>query len=63
MDNEQGTMASITTQEIKAIQRMMGAQTGAIDPYPIGKSGLFDNHTNGETGEVSTDEEPGAEAE
>ena len=40
-DNEQGTMASITTQEIIAIQRMMGAQTGAIDPYPIGKGNLF----------------------
>jgi drug/metabolite transporter (DMT)-like permease len=37
-DNEAGTMGAITTQEILAIQRMMGAQTGGVDPFPIGKS-------------------------
>lgn len=36
-DNEAGTMSTITTQEMLAIQRMMGAERGAIDPYPISK--------------------------
>jgi len=35
-DNEHGTMGALTTQEILAIQRMMGASSGAIDPFPIG---------------------------
>lgn len=38
LDNESGTMATVTTQEILAIQRMMGAQMGGIDPFPIGKN-------------------------
>lgn len=38
MDNESGTMAAVTTQELVAIQRMMGAETGGIDPFPISKS-------------------------
>lgn len=38
LDNTEQTMGSITTQEMKAIQRMMGAQTGGVDPFPIGKS-------------------------
>jgi len=37
-DNEAGTMSALTTQEMIAIQQMMGAQSGGIDPYPIGKS-------------------------
>ncbi|MAU10561.1 MAG: hypothetical protein CL607_12110 [Anaerolineaceae bacterium] len=37
-DNEQGTMATLTTQEMIAIQRMMGASSGAIDPFPIGRA-------------------------
>lgn len=36
-DNAEGTMSAITTQEMLAIQRMMGAQIGGVDPYPIGK--------------------------
>lgn len=36
-DNEAGIMAQITTQELVAIQRMMGAESGAIDPFPIRK--------------------------
>jgi drug/metabolite transporter (DMT)-like permease len=35
-DNAEGTMAAITTQEIVAIQRMMGARLGGLDPFPIG---------------------------
>lgn len=35
-DNEQGTMASLTTQEMYAIQKMMGAEMGGVDPFPIG---------------------------
>ncbi|MCA9883969.1 MAG: DMT family transporter [Anaerolineae bacterium] len=37
-DNEHGTMATLTTQEMIAIQRMMGATSGAIDPFPIGRA-------------------------
>jgi drug/metabolite transporter (DMT)-like permease len=37
-DNPQGTMARVTTQELLAIQRMMGAESGGIDPFPIGKT-------------------------
>lgn len=36
-DNEAGTMGAITTQELFAIQRMMGAESGPIDPFPISK--------------------------
>jgi len=36
-DNEHGTMGAITTQEILAIQKMMGASLGGIDPFPISK--------------------------
>ncbi len=35
-DNMEGTMGSLTTQEMAAIQKLMGARIGAIDPYPIG---------------------------
>ncbi|MCU0513614.1 MAG: DMT family transporter [Anaerolineae bacterium] len=42
-DNAEGTMANITTQEMIAIQRMMGAQPGGIDPFPISKTRLFPN--------------------
>jgi uncharacterized membrane protein len=38
LDNEEETMTNLTTQEIIAIQRMMGARTGAIDPFPISES-------------------------
>jgi drug/metabolite transporter (DMT)-like permease len=37
-DNYEGTMEAVTTQEMLAIQRMMGAEIGGIDPYPIGKT-------------------------
>jgi len=37
-DNEFMTMESITTQEMQAIQAMMGASIGGLDPFPIGKS-------------------------
>jgi drug/metabolite transporter (DMT)-like permease len=37
LDNLQGTMGTITTQEMQAIQRMMGAEVGGLDPFPIGK--------------------------
>ena len=35
LDNPEGTMSTITTQELQAIQQMMGAETGNIDPFPI----------------------------
>ncbi len=35
-DNAEGTMSAVTTQEIVAIQRMMGARLGGLDPFPIG---------------------------
>jgi len=34
-DNEQGVMATITSDELMAIQRMMGAKQGPVDPFPI----------------------------
>ena len=37
-DNAEGTMGILTTQEIQQIKQMMGAQTGPIDPFPIGLS-------------------------
>lgn len=37
-DNEEGTMGLVTTQEMQAIQNMMGARVGGLDPFPIGKS-------------------------
>jgi drug/metabolite transporter (DMT)-like permease len=37
LDDELGTMAAVTTQEMRAIQQMMGAEDGALDPFPIGK--------------------------
>lgn len=40
-DDDLGTMANITTGEMIAIQKMMGAQSGAIDPYPIGRHNGF----------------------
>jgi hypothetical protein len=43
LDNAESTMGTITTQEMIAIQRMMGAELGGIDPYPIGKSKQFLN--------------------
>lgn len=39
-DNEQGVMATITAEDLIAIQRMMGATSGPIDPFPIG-SGAY----------------------
>jgi drug/metabolite transporter (DMT)-like permease len=38
LDNTENTMGTLTTQEMVAIQRMMGAELGGIDPFPIGKS-------------------------
>lgn len=36
-DNEMRTMMELTTQELQAIRNMMGADLGAVDPFPIGK--------------------------
>jgi drug/metabolite transporter (DMT)-like permease len=36
-DNESGIMAQLTTQELVAIGRMMGAESGGLDPVPIRK--------------------------
>ncbi|MGQ9908123.1 MAG: DMT family transporter [Candidatus Flexifilum sp.] len=38
-DNEFGVMSSITTLEMQAIQRMMGASSSPIDPFPLVKPG------------------------
>lgn len=37
-DNEEQTMSRLTTQELQAIRRMMGAKVGGVDPFPIGKA-------------------------
>jgi drug/metabolite transporter (DMT)-like permease len=34
-DNEQGIMGTVTADELLAIQRMMGARSGPVDPFPI----------------------------
>ncbi len=39
-DNEQGVMATLTAEDLLAIQRMMGASSGPVDPFPIG-SGAY----------------------
>jgi hypothetical protein len=40
-DNIENTMGTITTQEMQAIRKMMGAEIGALDPFPISKSQQF----------------------
>lgn len=47
-DNEHGTMGELTTQEMLAIQRMMGASSGPLDPYPIGQLGRMMNTVQAE---------------
>lgn len=37
-DNDEGTMGMVTVEEMQAIQQMMGARTGGLDPFPIGRS-------------------------
>lgn len=44
-DNEFGVMSSITTLEMQAIQRMMGASSNPIDPFPLVKPG--NTHASG----------------
>lgn len=35
LDNEYGVMGKITTLEMQAIAKMMGAQSGPVDPFPL----------------------------
>ncbi|MBE2184426.1 MAG: DMT family transporter [Anaerolineae bacterium] len=37
-DNEFGIMGQITTAELQAIQRMMGAEAGPVNPFPISRA-------------------------
>ncbi|MEO0565595.1 MAG: hypothetical protein AAF125_26040, partial [Chloroflexota bacterium] len=37
MDNEQNTMAQVTTMEMEAIRVMMGVDDKPVDPFPIVK--------------------------
>lgn len=37
-DNEYGTMSQITTQDMQAIQRMLGVDARPVDPFPIAKN-------------------------
>lgn len=53
-DNAEGVMGMITTQEMIAIQRMMGAEIGGIDPFPIGKSRQVIGEYDEETDALST---------
>jgi drug/metabolite transporter (DMT)-like permease len=39
LDNEYGVMSTLTTSELKAIQRMLGADGKPVDPFPLNKSG------------------------
>lgn len=36
-DNEFGVMGKLTTMELQSIQKMMGASSGAVDPFPLTK--------------------------
>jgi hypothetical protein len=38
-DNEYGVMSTITTAEMIAIQKMLGANNKPVDPFPINKGG------------------------
>jgi drug/metabolite transporter (DMT)-like permease len=40
-DNEFGIMGKLTTAEMQSIQRMMGAKSGAVDPFPISKNSYY----------------------
>jgi drug/metabolite transporter (DMT)-like permease len=59
-DNSEGTMESLTTQELMAIQRMMGARVGGLDPYPIGmtKQIIGQGLPDAEPGETSPASKP-----
>lgn len=46
-DNEFGVMGKITTMEMQAIQRMMGATTSPIDPFPMVKPGTSNTYASG----------------
>jgi drug/metabolite transporter (DMT)-like permease len=37
-DDAAGTMSAVTTKEMQAIQKMMGARIGGVDPFPIRES-------------------------
>ena len=39
-DNEYGTMATLSTAELQAIQKMMGANT-SVDPFPLSKTNAY----------------------
>ena len=41
-DNDSGSMQTLTTTEMLAIQRMLGANSGPVDPFPISKGGSVD---------------------
>ncbi len=62
-DNAEGTMSTITTQEILMIQRMMGAQTGAIDPFPIAKSRQINEILDAQEIQIPPDLKPRQDAE
>jgi drug/metabolite transporter (DMT)-like permease len=38
LDNEYGSMSAITTSELQAIGRMMGAKASPVDPFPMRKT-------------------------
>jgi drug/metabolite transporter (DMT)-like permease len=40
-DQEAGVMANITTQELDSIRKMMGADSGPMDPFPINPAGAY----------------------
>jgi drug/metabolite transporter (DMT)-like permease len=39
LDNDSGVMSTLTTQELLAIQKMLGANDKPVDPFPINKGG------------------------
>ena len=39
-DNEYGTMSTLSTAELQAIQKMMGA-SASVDPFPLSKANAY----------------------
>ena len=53
-DNEFGVMSTLTTTELLAIQRMLGATDKPVDPFPLSKGGFSVDLTGFLNGEDPT---------
>lgn len=60
-DNEYGVMSTLTTTELLAIQRMLGATNKPVDPFPLSKGGFSVDLTGFLNGEAPQPEQPPVE--